>query len=155
MNSKFPRIKRINIKYQYSLKKTNYNEYGKEILLNELKKNKYLSLCETNSDMLDELFILIDSKKYTLTEEGNNEIILAVEVPMKVIKEIKFNLEKREKDVNYIINDLIEENKELKSKIETLTLQCRDLKDDIDYLKDKNADAKINASKIRRKKRKK
>ena len=120
------------------------NEYGKEILLNELKKNKYLSLCETNSDMLDELFILIDSKKYTLTEEGNNEIILAVEVPMKVIKEIKFNLEKKEKDVNYIINDLIEENKELKSKIETLTLQCRDLKDDIDYLKDKNADAKIN-----------
>lgn len=120
------------------------NEYGKEILLSELKKNKYLSLCETNNDMLDELFNLIDNKKYTLTEEENNEISLSIEVPMKVIKEIKFNLEKKEKDLNYIINDLIEENKELKSKIEVLTLQCRDLKDDIDYLKDKNVDEKIN-----------
>ena len=120
------------------------NEYGKEILMSELKKNKYLSLCETNNDMLDELFNLIDNKKYTLTEEENNEISLSIEVPMKVIKEIKFNLEKKEKDLNYIINDLIEENKELKSKIEVLTLQCRDLKDDIDYLKDKNVDEKIN-----------
>jgi len=120
------------------------NEYGKEILMSELKKNKYLSLCETNNDMLDELFNLIDNKKYTLTEEENNEISLSIEVPMKVIKEIKFNLEKKEKDLNYIINDLIEENKELKSKIEVLTLQCRDLKDDIDYLKDKNVDDKIN-----------
>ena len=120
------------------------NEYGKEILMSELKKNKYLSLCETNKDMLEELFNLIDNKKYTLTEEENNEISLSIEVPMKVIKEIKFNLEKKEKDLNFIINDLIEENKELKSKIEVLTLQCRDLKDDIDYLKDKNADAKIN-----------
>ena len=120
------------------------NEYGKEILMSELKKNKYLSLCETNNDMLDELFNLIDNKKYTLTEEENNEISLSVEVPMKVIKEIKFNLEKKEKDLNYIVNDLIEENKELKSKIEVLTLQCRDLKDDIDYLKDKNVDDKIN-----------
>ena len=120
------------------------NEYGKEILMSELKKNKYLSLCETNNDMLDELFNLIDNKKYTLTEEENNEISLSIEVPMKVIKEIKFNLEKKEKDLNYIVNDLIEENKELKSKIEVLTLQCRDLKDDIDYLKDKNVDDKIN-----------
>ena len=120
------------------------NEYGKEILMSELKKNKYLSLCETNNDMLDELFNLIDNKKYTLTEEENNEISLSIEVPMKVIKEIKFNLEKKEKDLNFIINDLIEENKELKSKIEVLTLQCRDLKDDIDYLKDKNVDEKIN-----------
>ena len=120
------------------------NEYGKEILMSELRKNKYLSLCETSNDMLDELFNLIDSKKYTLTEEENNEIVFAIEVPMKKIKEIKFNLEKKEKDVNYIINDLIEENKELRSKIETLTLQCKDLKDDIDYLKDKNVDAKIN-----------
>ena len=120
------------------------NEYGKEILMSELKKNKYLSLCETNNDMLDELFNLIDNKKYTLTEEENNEISLSIEVPMKVIKEIKFKLEKKEKDLNYIINDLIEENKELKSKIEVLTLQCRDLKDDIDYLKDKNVDEKIN-----------
>ena len=120
------------------------NEYGKEILISELRKNKYLSLCETSNDMMDELFNLIDSKKYTLTEEENNEITLAIEVPMKKIKEIIFNLEKKEKDTNYIINDLIEENKELRSKIETLTLQCRDLKDDIDYLKDKSFDSKIN-----------
>ena len=63
---------------------------------------------------------------------------------MKVIKEIKFNLEKKEKDLNYISNGLIEENKELKSKFEVLTLKFRDLKDDIDYLKDKNVVAKIN-----------
>ena len=67
--------------------------------------------------MLDELFNLIDTKKYFLTEE-DCELILHIEVPMKVIKEIAFNLVKKEKDINGIINDLIEENKELKSKIE-------------------------------------
>lgn len=119
------------------------NEFSKEILIDELKNNKYLSLCDNTNDMLDELFNLIDTKKYSLTEESDNEIILAIEVPMKIIKQITFNLEKKEKDVNVIINDLIEENKELKSKIEILTLQCRDLKDDIDYLKDKNIDGKL------------
>ena len=119
------------------------NEFSKEILITELKNNKYLALCDNTNDMLEELFNLIDTKKYSLTEETDNEIILAIEVPMKVIKQITFNLEKKEKDVNIIINDLIEENKELKSKIEILTLQCRDLKDDIDYLKDKNVEGKI------------
>ena len=119
------------------------NEFSKEILIDELKNNKYLSLCDNTNDMLDELFNLIDTKKYSLTEEGDNEIILAIEVPMKIIKQITFNLVKKEKDVNIIINDLIEENKELKSKIEILTLQCRDLKDDVDYLKDKNIDGKL------------
>ena len=119
------------------------NEYEKEILISELKNNKYLSLCETTIDMLDELFNLIDTKKYFLTEE-DCELILHIEVPMKVIKEITFNLVKKEQDINGIINDLIEENKELKSKIEILSLQNRDLKDDIDYLKDKNLEGKMN-----------
>ena len=119
------------------------NEYGKELLITELKNNKYLSLCDDINDMLEELFNLIDNKKYSLIESGDNEIILSIEVPMKSIKEISFNLVKREKDLNVIINDLIAENKELKSQIEMLTLQNRDLKDDIDYLKEKNSEEKI------------
>ena len=120
------------------------NEFKKEVLINELKKNKYLSLCENINDMLEELFNLIDNKKYTLKEEGDNEIILSIEVAMKLIKEITFNLEKKEKDTNIIINDLIAENNELKSKIEVLSLQVIDLKDDINYLKNKNNDEKVN-----------
>ena len=119
------------------------NEYKKETLINELRNNKYLSLCENNNDMLEELFNLIDNKKYTLNEEKDNEIILSIEVPMKKIKEITFNLEKKEKDTNTIINDLITKNNELKSKIDTLNLQSKDLKDDIDYLKFKNNDKKF------------
>ena len=120
------------------------NEYNNEVLINELKKNKYLSLCESINDMLEELFNLIDNKKYTIKEEGNNEITLSIEVPMKLIKEITFNLIKKEKDTNLIINDLITENNELKSKIEVLSLQVTDLKDDINYLKNKNDENKIN-----------
>ena len=93
--------------------------------------------------MLEELFNLIDNKKYALKEIGNNEIIFSLEVPMKLIKEISFNLVKKEKDANSIINELIKENKELKNKIEILSLQIRDLKDDIDYLKEKNIEDKI------------
>ena len=119
------------------------NEFEKEILINELKNNKYLSLCDNINDMLEELFNLIDNKKYALKEIGNNEIIFSLEVPMKLIKEISFNLVKKEKDVNSIINELIKENKELKNKIEILSLQTRDLKDDIDYLKEKNIEDKI------------
>ena len=48
------------------------NEYKKEVLINELKKNKYLSLCESSNDILEKLFNLIDNQKYTLKEEGNN-----------------------------------------------------------------------------------
>ena len=119
------------------------NEFEKELLINELKNNKYLSLCETIDDMLEELFNLIDNKKYSLKEIGSNEIIFFLEVPMKLIKEICFNLVRKEKDANSIINELIKENKELKNKIEILSLQTRDLKDDIDYLKEKNIDDKI------------
>ena len=119
------------------------DEYYKEVLINELKNNKYLSLCETTSDMLEELFNLIDNKKYSLIESGNNELILSIDVPMKLIKEISFNLSKKEKDTKTIINDLISENNELRSKIEVLSLQITDLKDDIDYLKNKNPDEKI------------
>ena len=119
------------------------NEFEKEILINELKNNKYLSLCDNINDMLEELFNLIDNKKYALKEIGNNEIIFSLEVPMKLIKEISFNLVKKEKDANSIINELIKENKELKNKIEILSLQTRDLKDDIDYLKEKNIEDKI------------
>ena len=119
------------------------NEYGKELLVNELKENKYLSLCDNVNDMLEELFNLIDNKKNKLIETSNNELIFSVEVPMKKINEITFNLVKKEKDVNLIINELIEENNDLKSKIEILTLQNRDLKDDIDYLKEKNSEDKF------------
>ena len=80
------------------------DEYYKEVLINELKNNKYLSLCETTSDMLEELFNLIDNKKYSLIESGNNELILSIDVPMKLIKEISFNLSKKEKDTKTIIN---------------------------------------------------
>ena len=121
------------------------NEYGKEMLINELKNNKYLSLCDNINDMLEELFNLIDNKKYSLNEIGNNELILSIEVPMKLIKEISFNLVKKEKDANVLINELIKENKELKSKIEILSLQTRDLKDDIDYIKEKNSEDKFKA----------
>ena len=121
------------------------NEYGKEMLINELKNNKYLSLCDNINDMLEELFNLIDNKKYSLNEIGNNELILSIEVPMKLIKEITFNLVKKEKDANVLINELINENKELKSKIEILSLQTRDLKDDIDYIKEKNSEDKFKA----------
>ena len=120
------------------------NEYKKEVLINELKKNKYLSLCENNNDMLEELFNLIDNKKYSLKDEGDNEIILSIELPMKSIKEITFNLVKKEKDTNIIINDLIAENNELKSKIEVISLEIMDLKDDINYLKNKNNEEKVN-----------
>ena len=119
------------------------NEFEKEMLINELRNNKYLSLCDTINEMLEELFNLIDNKKYTLKEIGNNEVILAIEVPMKLIKEISFNLVKKEKDVDTIVNDLIKENKELKEKIEILSLQNKDLKDDIDYLKEKNSEDKF------------
>ena len=120
------------------------NEYKKEIIINELKNNKYLSLCESTNDMLEELFNLIDNKKYSLTEDKDNELIFHIEVPMKLIKEISFNLEKKEKDTNTIINDLIAKNNELTSKIDILSLQSKDIKDDIDYLKFKNNENKLN-----------
>ena len=119
------------------------NEYQKEVPISELKNNKYLAICETTNDMLEELFNLIDNKKYALTESGDKELILSIEIPMKSIKEITFNLEKKVKDSNEIINDLIVENNELKSKIEVMALQIKDLKDDIDYLKNKSPEEKI------------
>lgn len=119
------------------------NEYERESPIEDLRNNKYLSLCDTANDMLEELFNLLDNKKYSLIENGN-EIILSIEVPMKLIKAITFNLVKKEKDPNLIMNDLIKVNNELKSEVEILSIKTKDLKDDIDYLKEKNSESKMN-----------
>jgi len=124
------------------------NEYENIISFEFLKKHKYFYICESISEISEELLNLIDNKKYSLTETEDNEIFLAFEVPMKKIKELKFVLCLKEKDLKTIVNELIQQNKELKSQIELLTISNKDLKDDIDYIKSKNDNNYENFSKL-------
>ena len=125
------------------------NEFENQILISELKHHKFFSICENLNDVLDELFNLIDNKKYSLEENiQDKQLNLILEVPMKKLDNIIFLIKFKEKDLNTIVNELIEQNNELKSKIEILTIKNKDFSDDIDYIKNSNEKKFVDFSKL-------
>ena len=125
------------------------NEYENQILISELKNHKFFYICETINDVLDELFNLIDNKKYTLEENiQDKELKLIFDVPMKKINNITFLIKIKEKDLNTVVNELIEQNNELISQIELLKIKNKDLSDDIDYIKNSNVNKYVDYSKL-------
>ena len=67
---------------------------------------------------------------------------------MKKLDNIIFLIKFKEKDLNTIVNELIEQNNELKSKIEILTIKNKDFSDDIDYIKNSNEKKFVDFSKL-------
>ena len=66
-------------------------QFEEKFLLEQIKKNPFFCYFESIDEILDELFPLIDNKKFSLIEK-NGEVILIIQLPVYKIKEIKFPL---------------------------------------------------------------
>ena len=124
--------------YQDDIIKHNYD---KKLKLEELKKNKYLSLCDNIDEIYNELINLLDKNKSEIFER-NNEIDLNIPTENLKIKEIKISMneiimnnnEKIEQIFSLItnlkeeINNLKGDNNNLKEEIKNLKKEINDLK---------------------------
>ena len=72
--------------YQDNIIKHNYEI---KLKLEELKKNKYLSICDNIDEIYNELINLLDKNKSKIIE-GKNEIYLNIPTEHSRIKEIEF-----------------------------------------------------------------
>ncbi len=128
---------RILASYQDDIIKHNYE---KELTLNELKQNKYLSTCETISEIYEELMRLMKKNQIKLIEE-TNKIYISIPIDYFNVKEILFivneivknDIEKNNKLFS-IISNMEEEIKEFKKKIK----QINNLKEEINNIKEEN-----------------
>ena len=97
--------------------------YNKELTLEQIQENKFFSFCDNISEVINELTEI----KNTKIEEENNHIILIIPINSKKIKEFIIKIEETQKskeqkieELYSIINELLIENKNLKSKVESL-----------------------------------
>ena len=127
--------------YQDDMVKHNYE---KKLKLEELKENKYLSLCDSIDEIYNELINLLDKNKSNIIEE-TNKIYLNIQTGNLKVKEIIFCINeiimKENEKINIIfsiisnlkeeINNIKEENKNLKENNNNLKLEINKLKEEI------------------------
>ena len=137
--------------YQDNIK----HNYEKKYKLEELKRNRYLSIADNIDEIYEELINLLDKNKSKIIEE-NNQIYLNIPTENKIIQEIKFcineitmnNNEKIDKIFEIIsnlkeeINNLKEENKNLKEEINNLKKCDKDINEEINNLKEEKNNLK-------------
>ena len=131
------------------------HNYDKKLKLEELKKNKYLSLCDNIDDIYNELINLLDKNKSEIFER-NNEIDLNIPIENLKVKEIKISMneilmnnnEKIEQILSFIsnlkeeINNLKVDNNNLKKEINNLKVDNNNLKEDMAIITEKNNNIK-------------
>ena len=145
-NSQF-QINLENVEHKLSIKAKNMtsipnNNYSKSMSLEEIKDNKFFSFCDDISEVINELTEIQKSK---ITEE-TNQITLYIPINSKKIKEFVIQMKETEKtteekfeELYKIINEVREENKNLKIKIETLENKYNN---EINILKQNNEELK-------------
>ena len=94
-------------------------KYQQKYSLDLIKKNKFFNYYETIDEILDELILIIENKKVSLSEE-KNEITLIFQLPIKKIKEIIFTLKEDKKSDNEKIDELFSILMNLKKENEIL-----------------------------------
>jgi len=137
------------------------HNYEKKLILDELKQNKYLALCETIDEIYDELIRLLNKNQFKIIEETNS-IYISIPIEHSKLKEILFevneiikndsekinelfsiisNMKKEIKEFkeqfkNEEINNLKEENKNMKQEIKNLKEEINNLKEENKNLKE-------------------
>ena len=138
--------------YQDNIIKHNYE---KKLKLQELKKNKYLSLYDNIDEMYNELVNLLDKNNAKIFER-NNEINLNIPIENLKIKEIKISMneikmndnEKIEK-IFSLISNLKEEINYLKRDNQNLKEEIKNLREEINDLKGNNINLNENNNNIK------
>ena len=111
-------------------------EYEKIYELNELKKNKFLAICDSIDEVYEQLIYEIKkNNKKTIIEE-NGQINIVIQVEHIKVKEMKFTLPEKIQDNTKLIKDLFNE-------IDILKNKNKILEEEINKLKNINIDNKI------------
>ena len=124
------------------------NEYEQILFLEELKSNKYLSICDTIDQMYEQIITELNNNndKIKIIEE-NNKIDIIIPIKHVKVKEIKFTLNEKIKikTQQELIQELFEEIKEIKIDAKETKEQCiklenenKNLKEEITLLKEEN-----------------
>ena len=118
----------------------NYSFYEKKYNINELKSNKYLSLCDTIDEIFDQIIFELEknNKKVLKENEKYKQIIITIPVEHIKIKEIAFILEEKIKTEKELIKDLYIEIKNIKSENNNIKEEFNKMKNDFDLLKNEN-----------------
>ena len=117
------------------------HSYQKNITFEELKKNKFLGICETIDEIYDELILLLNKNKTKILEE-TNQIFISIPVEMVKVKEILFVLDEITKNDSEKIEELFSIISNLKKEIKELKENKKSLEEDLKYLKEENNNKK-------------
>ena len=120
--------------YQDDIIKHNYD---KKLELEELKKNKYLSLCDNIDEIYYELINLLDKNQAKIFER-NNEIDLNIPTEHLKIKEIKISMNKIIMNNNEKIEQIFSLISNLKEEINNLKGDNNNLQEKINNLQEDN-----------------
>ena len=93
--------------------------YEKNIIFDELKKNKYFLICETIDEIYDELIRNLNKNQTKIIEE-TNQIIINIPTDNLKIKEILFIVNEKIKNDKETINELLSIISNLKQEINDL-----------------------------------
>ncbi len=97
------------------------HNYEKQLLFDELKKNKLLGLCDSIDEIYDELIHNLNKNETKILEE-TNQIIINIPVDHLKIKEILFLVNEKKKNEKERIDELISVVSNLKNEIKDLKL---------------------------------
>ena len=120
-------------------------EYEKILYLEELKNNKFLSICDSIDEMYDQIIIELKNNNKKAIIEDNNQINIIIPINHIKVKEIIFTLpEKNNPDKDLFqellveINNLKKENREFKEKFNKIEKDNNELKEEILIIKEEN-----------------
>lgn len=110
------------------LQNTSNIEYEKIFYLNDLKKNKFLSICDSIDEMYKQIIVELGKKKEQKLKEENSQITIEIPVEHIKVKEMKFILYEKTKNEKEIIKELYNEYNDLKNENNHLKEEINNLK---------------------------
>ena len=127
-------------KLKYLNENDELNKFEKNLLLDDLKKiSKWFNIFDSLDEVFSDIIKLIENKQINIIIE-NNIAKLIFDINMEKIKEVIINLEKKELTKDELIDNLIEENKQLKLRLNNLEKRFDSLEEKFNNLKNKKAE---------------
>ena len=116
--------------------------YEKIYYLEDLKKNKFLAICDSIDEVYEQLIFELQKKNNKIIIEKAKEIEIIIPVEYIKVKEIKFILLEKIKSNEELFQYIFNELKTLKNDINILKNENNNLKNEINILKNENKNIK-------------
>ena len=135
---------------QFIIKKENDTsfKFEKSLSMEQLNKiSKWFKIFDSLDEVFDDIIKLMEKKQINVNMEQNS-VNLKFNINMEKIKEFDILLEQKELSKDEIINNLIKDNKELKTKVEHLEKKMNDYEKRLNIIEEKLSNKKENMQNI-------